>query len=230
MASQAETAPAVTGRKTQPLPSILAPYQRPGQASLPKPTAANLRRFAEMPVARRAINIVKDQIASMDWQIRIRRGYDPARGSGRHGAHAGAAPGARGTQPVRQLPHPCGSRCLKTHWSAASAQPRCAPPAMPQVRSSCLRSTVRSSRSIPSGMAIRIPRATAFKPASTGVESITPLRDDELIYLRLNPRTHTSFGLGRVEGSVRIDRAVPERQSLCRPSGRELRGAVRAVA
>ena len=66
------------GRKTLPLPSILTPYRRPGQASVPKPTAANLRRFAEMPVARRAINIVKDQIASMDWQIRIRRGYDPA--------------------------------------------------------------------------------------------------------------------------------------------------------
>jgi len=46
------------------------------QALLPRPTAANLRRFAEMPVARRAINIVKDRIASMDWQVRLKRGFN----------------------------------------------------------------------------------------------------------------------------------------------------------
>jgi hypothetical protein len=32
-----------------------------------------------------------------------------------------------------------------------------------------------------------------------GQEGMIPLRDDELMYLRLNPRTHTSFGLGRLE-------------------------------
>jgi phage portal protein BeeE len=30
-------------------------------------------------------------------------------------------------------------------------------------------------------------------------DSLIPLRDDELMYLRLNPRTHTPFGLGRLE-------------------------------
>ena len=44
-----------------------------GQA-LPKPTPANLRRFAETPVVRRAINVIKDRIAAMDWQVRVRRG------------------------------------------------------------------------------------------------------------------------------------------------------------
>jgi phage portal protein BeeE len=32
-----------------------------------------------------------------------------------------------------------------------------------------------------------------------GEAALVPLRDDELIYLRLNPRTHTPFGLGRLE-------------------------------
>jgi hypothetical protein len=41
---------------------------------LPKPTQANLRRFAETPVVRRAINVIKDRIAAMDWQVRVRRG------------------------------------------------------------------------------------------------------------------------------------------------------------
>ena len=51
---------------------------------MPKPTPANLRRFAETPVVRRAINVVKDKIASMDWQVRVRRGYD-GRGGGERG-------------------------------------------------------------------------------------------------------------------------------------------------
>ena len=68
-------------RKTAMLPSILSPYNpagRTGQSALPKPTAANLRRFAETPVVRRAINVVKDRVASMDWQVRVRRGYSEA--------------------------------------------------------------------------------------------------------------------------------------------------------
>jgi hypothetical protein len=36
---------------------------------MPKPSPANLRRFAEMPIARRAINIVKDRVAGMQWRI-----------------------------------------------------------------------------------------------------------------------------------------------------------------
>ena len=72
---------AATGaRKTAMLPSILSPYTqgRAGMNATPRPTAVNLRKFAETPVARRAINVVKDRIASMDWQVRIRRGYDAA--------------------------------------------------------------------------------------------------------------------------------------------------------
>ncbi len=67
-------------RKTAMLPSILSPYQvgRTGQNALPKPTPANLRKFAETPVVRRAINVVKDKITSMDWQVRVRRGFDAA--------------------------------------------------------------------------------------------------------------------------------------------------------
>jgi HK97 family phage portal protein len=60
-------------RKTLALPAILSPVQFPGR-HLPKRTPANLRRFAETPVVRRAINVIKDRIAAMDWQVRVRRG------------------------------------------------------------------------------------------------------------------------------------------------------------
>jgi hypothetical protein len=64
-------------RKTTSTPlglsSIFAPFRTTGvQNALPKPTAANLRRFAETPVARRAINCIKDRIACMEWRIEAR--------------------------------------------------------------------------------------------------------------------------------------------------------------
>ncbi len=67
-------------RKTLALPAILSPVQFPGQ-SLPKPTPVNLRRFAETPVVRRAINVIKDRVAAMDWQVRVRRGCAPDEGT-----------------------------------------------------------------------------------------------------------------------------------------------------
>ena len=52
--------------------SIFAPFRGTGIANaLPKPTAVNLRRFAETPVARRAINCIKDRIACMSWQVEV---------------------------------------------------------------------------------------------------------------------------------------------------------------
>ena len=38
-----------------------------------------------------------------------------------------------------------------------------------------------------------------FLTGQLGSAAVTPLRDDELMYIRLNPRTHTPFGLGRLE-------------------------------
>ena len=60
-------------RRTAPLPSIL---QRFGGRSelLPKRTPEALRRFSETPIARKAINTIKDRVAGMNWRIQPRRG------------------------------------------------------------------------------------------------------------------------------------------------------------
>src|SRR5579862_6735104 len=60
-------------RRTVALPSILNTYS-PRVEALPKATPANLRRFAETPVARKAINTIKDRIAGMKWRVQPRRG------------------------------------------------------------------------------------------------------------------------------------------------------------
>src|SRR5208283_261130 len=78
------------GRRTVGAGSNLAPLSSPGFSRagaltsargrsaphnlVPKPTPANLRRFAETPVARRAINVIKDRIVGMRWRIQPRRG------------------------------------------------------------------------------------------------------------------------------------------------------------
>src|SRR5437868_13367652 len=60
-------------RRTIALPSIFQNFG-PRADVLPKPTPANLRRFAETPVARKAINTIKDRIAGMKWRVQARRG------------------------------------------------------------------------------------------------------------------------------------------------------------
>src|SRR4051812_14015284 len=58
------------------LPSALTYSNR--SDAMPKPTPANLRRFAETPVARKAINTIKDRIACMRWRVQPKNGRNLA--------------------------------------------------------------------------------------------------------------------------------------------------------
>ena len=188
-------------RKTAMLPSILSPYNpmvRAGQSALPKPTAANLRKFSETPVVRRAINVVKDKIASMDWQVRVRRGYS---------ATTVEDAEAR-VQALRFcLEEPNASDSFRVLWE--------------QVLDDLLvggfgavemEATGDSSRPFHlwavDGATIQIDVKWDGDPAKPryaqmtgrmGTEALIPLLDDELMYVRLNPRSYTPFGLGRLE-------------------------------
>ena len=185
-------------RKTAQLPSIMSPYPRVNQLLAPKPTAANLRRFAEMPVARRAINLVKDRIASMDWQIRIRRGYDPFQvesAEAKINALRQALEDPNGSDSFRTLFEQVLEDVLVGGFGAIE-----------------MKTTGDADRPFQlfavDGAAIQIdPRwdgdpntpRFGFVTGRPGVDAITPLRDDELMYIRLNPRTWSVFGLGKVE-------------------------------
>jgi len=197
---------AATGqRKTAMLPSIMNP-QRVGQPSVPKPTPANLRKFAETPVARRAINVVKDRIASMDWQIRIRRGY---------AAVAVENATERMNTLRRCLEEPNASDSFRVLWEQVLEDLLVG--GYGAVEMEATDDPAQPFRLWPvDGASIQIdplwngdpvkPRyaqatgQTAFQGiAPSGNPRLTPLLDDELMYLRLNPRTHTPFGLGRLE-------------------------------
>ncbi len=187
-------------RKTLLLPSILSPYSqnRAGLNTTPRPTAANLRKFAETPVARRAINIVKDRIASMDWKIAIRRGY----------AHLDVPDAtARMALLRRGLEEPNASDSFRTLIEQA----------LEDLFVGGFGAIEMESTGDPErpfhlwavdGATIEIDvtwNGDTAKPryaqATHGFaqKKLIPLFDDELMYIRLNPRTHTPFGLGRLE-------------------------------
>src|SRR5580704_13686161 len=186
-------------RKTTATPlgmnSIFAPFRTSGvQNALPKPTAANLRRFAETPAARRAINFIKDRIACMEWRIEakpgaaasdvseraetLRRAFDTPNETDSFRTFIeqviedvlvggfGAAEIEAGDEdtPVRLYPVDGASIQVNANWNGDANSPRYA-----QVT------------------------------GKLGKDALTPLLDAELMYVRLNPRTHTVFGLGKVE-------------------------------
>src|ERR1700677_4715613 len=188
-------------RKTAMLPSIFSPYNRigrPGQNALPKPTAANLRKFSETPVVRRAINVVKNKIASMDWQAKVRRGYSSV---------TVEDAGARMQALRRCLEEPNTSDSFRVLWEqvledllvggfGAVEMEATGDPERPFHLWAVDGATIRiDARWNGDPEKPRYAQATGM----IGQESMVPLLDDELIYLRLNPRTYTPFGLGRLE-------------------------------
>ena len=190
-------AEAEAGRRTLALPAILSPVQFPGK-HLPKPTPANLRRFAETPVVRRAINVIKDRIAAMDWQIRVRRGVRPD-----EVAFAGRK--LRALRYTLEEPNPADSfrtlveqaieDALTGGFGAIEMEPTGDPerPAMLwPVDGASIRINARwdGEEDTP-----RYAQAMPGQLESGAVE----LLDRQLMYIRMNPRSFTPFGLGPLE-------------------------------
>ncbi len=158
----------------------------------------NLRRFAETPVVRRAINVIKDRIAAMDWQVRLRR--DCA---------SGECPdcGARMKALRRTLEEPNASDSFRTlieqviedaltgGYGAIEMEPTGEPerPAMLwPVDGASIRINARWDGQPDT------PRYAQVQPGQLE-SSAVDLRDDQLIYVRMNPRSFTPFGLGPLE-------------------------------
>ena len=184
-------------RRTLPLPSFLGPL-RPPNALLPKATPANLRRFAETPLPRRAINVIKDRIASMDWQIRLRRGYTTAQ-----------VPDAVERMEVlrRTLEQPNHGDSFRTVMEQALEDALVG--GFGAIEMELTGDAQRPFALWPvDGATIQVnvnwngaPDAARYSQSTNrvGPDSKIPLRDDELMYVRMNPRSHTPFGLGPLE-------------------------------
>jgi phage portal protein BeeE len=183
-------------RRTSALPSSMTSYS--SRESMPKPTPVNLRKFAETPVARKAINTIKDRIACMNWRIQPKDGRSPAE-----------LPD--GTQRIRILTDNFDSLNYDDSFRSFTEQ------ILEDVivggfGSAEVQLTGEAMRPLNiwpvDGATIRIrsdwngqPDSPRYVQATgrVGPDANISLNDDELIYIRLNPRTHTPFGLGRLE-------------------------------
>jgi Phage portal protein len=206
-------------RRTSALPSIFNSYG-PLNDAMPKPTPYNLRRFSETPIARRAINCIKDRIAGMRWRVQPRQGYSLE-------AISGGAERVRILTSNFECPNPDDSfRSLAEQvlediivggygaievqvnpaWSAGElglmgesshptkialgGAPTAAPLVLWPVDGASIRMNLEWDGS---------PHSQRYLQVTDQSNSQIKLDDDELIYIRLNPRTHTPFGLGRLE-------------------------------
>ena len=193
----ATAAEGVARRKSAMLPSLLQPSLYPGRV-LPKVTPANLRRFAETPVARRAINVIKDRVASMDWQVRLKR--DVPDGSvenvdGKLRALRCALEQPNGSDSFRTLLEQVLEDALVGGFGAIEMEltgDMRRPFQLWAVDGATIQINTQWN-GLPNGD--RYAQVTGL----TGSSGKILLADDELMYLRMNPRTHTPFGLGPLE-------------------------------
>jgi phage portal protein BeeE len=201
-----------------------------------KATPVNLRRFSETPVARRAINVIKDRIAGMRWRIQARRGrtldsipdgalraqiltenfeapnpddsfrslleqvledvivggFGAIEVQRAEGWVLGAKSGGQGCRPPTG--NGGGQECPP--YTSNGGGQECPPYTYPLIMWPV------------DGASIRIMTDWDGSPGSPryvqvtgryGPEGQVVLNDDELSYIRLNARTHTPFGLGRLE-------------------------------
>jgi len=244
--------PRVEGRRTSALPSIFNSYG-PLNDAMPKPTPYNLRRFSETPIARRAINCIKDRIAGMRWRVQPRQGYSlesiplgPERvriltsnleapnpddsfrslseqvlediivggygaievqvspeWEGVENSHPISAKSAdmRMGQPAAENSDPTRTAlggAASDHYSQVSQQRRDLghpsqerlPLLMWAVDGASIRMNLEWDGS---------PTSQRYLQVADQSNTQVKLDDEELIYIRLNPRTHTPFGLGRLE-------------------------------
>lgn len=184
-------------RKTLALPSILTPAQFPGR-HLPKPTPANLRRFAEIPLVRRAINVIKDRIAAMDWQIRVRRGVnqqDAPRVEQRMRALRRMLEEPNEIDSFRTLIEQAIEDALTGGFGAIEMEATGdeeRPAMLWAVDGASIRINARWDGNSETP---RYAQAAPGQLESSAVE----LLDRQLMYIRMNPRSFTPFGLGPLE-------------------------------
>jgi len=193
----AAAAEAEAERRTLALPAISTPVQFPGRL-LPKPTPMNLRRFAETPVVRRAINVIKDRIAAMDWQVRIRRGAVASEipdASARLRALRRTLEEPNAVDSFRTLIEQVIEDALTGGYGAIEMEPTSdaeRPAMLWPVDGATIRINPRWDGSP------ETPRYAQATPGQLDSAAID-LRDDQLIYIRINPRSFTPFGLGPLE-------------------------------
>ena len=186
----------LAGRSASQRRTIVLPGVHRGAArqALPKATPQMLRRFSESPIPRKAINLIKDRVSGMSWRVEkigeadVReRVSDP-----RIAPLMANLDSPNRDDSFRSLAEQviedllvCGAGAMEVQLTPDAARPLAIWPV--------------------DATTVRIYANWNGEPDAPRYAQVTPwgervdLRNDELIYVRQNPRTHTPFGLGRLE-------------------------------
>lgn len=177
------------------LPSTLTRLQQP----IIKMVPYNLRRFAKTPVPRRAINLIKNAITSLDWDIipidNVTLTSDADQAT-RIAAAKNSFKHPNNTQSMQELLETgIDDFCI---MGAMVIEPQITPdPERPIKMWNVDASTIRfypnwmeSQPDLP-----RYAQMTGLK----GERGIVPFYEDELMYIKDNPSVETPFGTGKME-------------------------------
>ena len=192
---------AIPQRDTRPYPSVfqVGAGQRIGpNKSLPKPTPRNLRYFSKTPIARRAINTIKNPIAMLEWEIVPKPGVElNAEIAGQIEVVKACFERPNNDDSFRTLVEQliedicCGAGAVEIQPSGNMLRPLWMWPV--------------------DGLTIQVYPGWSGKPNEvryaqvlgfgtyTGGDQRIDLRNDELIYIRPNPNSSTPFGCGPLE-------------------------------
>jgi hypothetical protein len=190
-------------RKTAPLPSILQTFGTLGAFGtggraelLPKKTPEALRRFAETPIARKAINTIKDRVVGMNWRIQPRRGRVLDEEMQQRIQLL--------TETLEQ-PNPDDSfRSFSEQvlediivGGYGAMELRLTGDTQKPLALYAVDGATIQMRADWNGDPNTVRYVQTVSPWGAGQQ--IELKDNELSYIRLNPRSHTPFGLGRLE-------------------------------
>jgi hypothetical protein len=161
--------------------------------STPKPTPANLSRFAEHPIVRRAINVTKNPVAALKWKVTSAPGLEMTPDMEKRAAIAtNCFSSPNKDDSFRSLVEQVVDDTM-TYAGAIEAR-LSSDPFHPLWLFPVDGSSIRLFPGWSGGTnEARYAQYTGY----VGQEIL--LRNDELIYIRMNPRTSTPFGLTPVE-------------------------------
>ena len=160
-------------RRTLALPGIFT-APRGADGALPKCTPYNLRRFAETPIARKAINTIKDRVAGMRWRVQPKNGRNLEElpgGAERIRVLTDNLDAPNSDDSFRSLAEQVLEDVIVGGFGALEVQ-LADDPARPRCR--CGRWMARPSACAPTGMPCRTRRATCKQPDYSVETAVRP--------------------------------------------------------
>jgi HK97 family phage portal protein len=149
-------------------------------------------------VVRRAINVIKDRIAAMDWQVRVRRGVVPEevdKSEQKLRALRRTLEEPNAQDSFRTLIEQVIEDALTGGFGAVEIEAT-GDPERPALMWAVDGASIRiNSRWDGQAETARYAQVAPGQLESSAVD----LRDDQLMYVRMNPRSFTPFGLGPLE-------------------------------